>query len=75
MSAKYQAYPEYKYSGVEWMEELPVNWIATSLKRYCNVTDGSHHSPKIQSNGKPFISVTDVGINDINFEDSKKNFN
>jgi len=72
MSAKYQAYEEYKDSGVEWIEELPVNWVATALKRYCNVTDGSHHSPKIQSNGKPFISVTDVGVNDINFEDSKK---
>ncbi|NOQ36877.1 MAG: restriction endonuclease subunit S, partial [Methylococcaceae bacterium] len=72
MANKYQAYAEYKDSGVEWLGDIPENWLATFLKRYCNVTDGSHHSPLVQSSGEPFISVTDVGVNTINFDDCKK---
>ena len=69
---KYQAYPEYKDSGVEWLDKIPNHWIKASLKMYCHVTDGSHHSPTIQSSGEPFVSVTDVGVNTINFEDCKR---
>ncbi|EPA8592119.1 restriction endonuclease subunit S [Vibrio parahaemolyticus] len=69
---KYQAYPEYKDSGVEWLGEIPSFWRCTRLKRYCKVTDGSHHSPKIEADGYPFISVTDVGLNSINFSDAKR---
>ena len=72
LSGKYKAYSKYKDSGVEWLGLLPINWVNTSVKRYCSVTDGSHHSPKTQSSGMPFVSVTDVGVNEINFEDSKK---
>ena len=70
--AKYQQYAEYKDSGVEWLGEIPRDWMATELKRNCKVTDGSHHSPAIEVEGLPFISVTDVGVNKINFIDSKK---
>ena len=69
---KYQAYPEYKDSGVEWLDKIPNHWNKASLKMYCHVTDGSHHSPTIQSSGEPFVSVTDVGVNTINFEDCKR---
>lgn len=30
---KYQAYPEYRDSGVEWLGEIPLNWQVHSLKR------------------------------------------
>ena len=69
---RYKKYPKYKDSGVEWLGDVPEGWIIASLKRYCNVTDGSHHSPKVQDIGLPFISVTDVGDNSINFIDCKK---
>lgn len=72
MAGRYKAYPEYKDSGVEWLGHIPLNWKATKLKRYCKVTDGSHHSPKIESDGKPFVSVTDVGENFIDFYSAKK---
>jgi len=72
MAEKYLAYPEYKESGVEWLGEIPRDWMATELKRNCKVTDGSHHSPAIEVEGLPFVSVTDVGVNKINFIDSKK---
>ena len=70
--SKYKPYKDYKDSNVDWLGDIPSHWISTNLKRYCNVTDGSHHSPKIQENGYPFISVSDVGINSINFEAAKK---
>lgn len=72
MTGKYSAYPEYKKSGIEWLNCIPEHWIASELKRYCNVTDGSHHSPSIQVEGYPFISVTDVGENEIDFENCKR---
>jgi type I restriction enzyme S subunit len=30
--SKYQAYSEYKDSGVEWLGELPINWTASKIK-------------------------------------------
>lgn len=30
---KYQAYPEYKDSGVEWLADIPVNWYTEKTKR------------------------------------------
>ncbi|NVO99814.1 restriction endonuclease subunit S [Photobacterium damselae subsp. damselae] len=70
--SKYQPYPEYKDSEIEWLGTIPSHWVRTNLKRYCQVTDGSHHSPKIESDGYPFVSVTDVGVNTINFSDAKR---
>lgn len=32
MGDKYQAYPEYKNSGVEWIGEYPLNWNLTRVK-------------------------------------------
>jgi len=32
MSGKYQAYPEYKESGVEWVGDYPANWNLTRVK-------------------------------------------
>ncbi|HCE2835759.1 TPA: restriction endonuclease subunit S [Vibrio parahaemolyticus] len=72
MAGRYKAYAEYKNSGVKWLGNIPTHWNVSKLKRYCQVTDGSHHSPKIEVDGKPFVSVTDVGENSINFESSKK---
>ena len=63
---------EFKDSGVAWLGEIPEGWNISLLKRYCKITDGSHHSPKIQDSGYPFISVTDVGHNTIDFENCKK---
>jgi len=72
MVEKYKSYPEYKNSGVDWLGKIPTHFICTNLKRYCNTTDGSHHSPKIVSEGLPFVSVTDVSANNINFHEAKK---
>lgn len=72
MVGKYKAYPEYKDSGVKWLGKIPKHWEANKTKWYCKVTDGSHHSPDIQLKGYPFISVTDIGENKIDFCNAKK---
>ena len=30
--SKYQAYPEYRHTGVEWLPEMPLGWSVTKLK-------------------------------------------
>jgi len=40
MAVRYQAYPEYKDSGVEWLNELPVGWVSTTIKYGYEVTLG-----------------------------------
>tara|TARA_R110000851_G_scaffold210486_3_gene363005 strand:- start:33806 stop:35254 length:1449 start_codon:yes stop_codon:yes gene_type:complete len=36
-SSKYQAYPEYKHSGVEWVGDIPVDWLVTRLKYVASI--------------------------------------
>jgi restriction endonuclease S subunit len=35
--SKYQAYSEYKDSGVEWLGEVPVHWEVTRIKYHTNL--------------------------------------
>lgn len=37
--SKYQAYPEYKSSGVEWLENIPSHWETKPLKHLCSFND------------------------------------
>jgi type I restriction enzyme, S subunit len=67
-----EQYEKYKDSGVEWIGEIPEGWEVGLLKRYCNVTDGSHFSPKSQLTGRPYVSVKDVGVNYINLDNCNK---
>lgn len=32
MAGKYQAYPEYKDSGVEWLDKIPSHWVSVPIK-------------------------------------------
>ncbi|EIA1341698.1 restriction endonuclease subunit S [Vibrio parahaemolyticus] len=36
---KYQAYPEYNESGVEWLENIPSHWETKPLKHLCSFND------------------------------------
>ncbi|MBL1261735.1 MAG: restriction endonuclease subunit S [Thiotrichaceae bacterium] len=38
MVGKYQAYPEYKDSGVEWLGEVPAHWMLTRIKYVSELT-------------------------------------
>ncbi len=38
-AGKYNAYPEYKDSGVEWLEDVPKHWGSKPLKYLCSFND------------------------------------
>jgi type I restriction enzyme S subunit len=54
--------------------EIPEHWDVKKLKHITSkVTDGSHFSPPTESEGRFYISVTDITkSNSINFENSKR---
>ncbi|PMG79273.1 hypothetical protein BCU83_13730 [Vibrio breoganii] len=39
MTDRYKAYPEYKDSGVEWLEDIPTHWSSKALKFLCTYND------------------------------------
>ncbi len=67
-----KTYDSYKDSGIERIGEIPSHWQSGILKRFCNVTDGSHFSPKTQEVGFPYVSVKDIGINKIDLVNCKR---
>ncbi|EFN9747418.1 restriction endonuclease subunit S [Escherichia coli] len=44
---KYQAYPEYRDSGMEWCNELPLNWKKTKLRWLSNIFAGGTPSKNV----------------------------
>lgn len=45
MSGRYQAYPEYKDSGVEWLGRLPKYWDVVQIKHLSSVKRGASPRP------------------------------
>src|SRR5204863_2692264 len=37
----FRPYPEYKESGVEWLEAIPAHWTVTKVKRICTFAYGA----------------------------------
>ena len=61
-------YEAYKNSGVEWIGEIPEGWNVMRIKHLCDVTDGTHFSPKTTDVGKPYITVSNVRENNIDIQ-------
>jgi type I restriction enzyme, S subunit len=40
MIRTFKRYPEYKDSGVEWLGEIPANWVVKKWRYCCHVTEG-----------------------------------
>jgi type I restriction enzyme S subunit len=62
MSWKYQAYPEYKDSGVEWLGEIPVSWGLYRIQETADVIggfpfDSNRFDPEV---GTPLIRIRDI---------------
>lgn len=38
--ARYQMYPEYRDSGIEWLGEIPAHWDTVRLKLLCEINPG-----------------------------------
>ncbi len=69
-----QRYDEYKYSGIEWIGEIPKDWEVKKLK-YClraKITDGPHETPEFLSDGIPFLSVDGIQKGELVFDDCRK---
>ena len=61
-------YENYKDSGLEWLGIVPEHWEIIKVKYICNVTDGTHFSPATLSEGKPYITVSNVKDDFIDIE-------
>ncbi|MBU0673144.1 MAG: restriction endonuclease subunit S [Proteobacteria bacterium] len=70
MPGRYQSYPEYKDSGVEWLGNVPLVWKVLPLKFVSEnrVKDGPHETPKFIDEGVPFFSVDSIQDHQLIFE-------
>lgn len=59
-----------KYSGLEWLRDIPVTWNVRSLKRVLitPITDGPHETPTLYDEGVPFVSAESVKGGIINLD-------
>ncbi len=61
-----------KYSGVDWIGDIPREWKVAPLKTMLRLlTDGTHQTPTYISSGIPFISIKDMSSGYIDFSDTK----
>jgi type I restriction enzyme S subunit len=66
---RFRPYPEYRDSGVEWLEEVPESWVVKRVRQSCSrVTDGAHISPDTSAADLPFVSTVDIKHGGIDFE-------
>ena len=81
---KYQPYPDYKDSGVEWLGDVPFNWTVTKVKRFASFTTGwtpptgnelffggEHLWANISDIGEKFLSSTSKTITDAGIRATK----
>ena len=66
MTVKYQVYPEYKDSGVEWLGEVPNNWRVKKLKYICDVKTGTKDTVNAIDDGHYPFFVRSQTIEKIN---------
>jgi len=60
MTGRYQAYPDYKASGVEWLEEVPSHWNSKLLKFLC-----THNDEVINETTDPDYEIEYVDIGSV----------
>ena len=53
-------YETYKDSGIQWLGVIPSHWDTAKLGYKCAITDGTHFSPRTTSEGRPYITVSNV---------------
>ena len=65
---KYQAYPEYRDSGVEWLGEIPAHWETLQHKYVAYYTKGKNPSFLLDTptkNTLPYLSMDCLRNNSI----------
>ena len=66
LTKKYETYPEYKNSGIEWLGMIPKDWEAKKLKKLFDFQSGDGFPDNLQGgkNGSvPFLKVSDINGN------------
>lgn len=61
---RFKPYADYKDSGVDWLDEIPVHWTITVLKRVGGLQAGTgfpEEEQGLQAEGIPFYKVGDMG--------------
>ncbi|AMX06944.1 hypothetical protein A0R60_2668 [Enterobacter asburiae] len=59
-----------KYSGVEWLGNVPEHWLVCPIKHILSIpiTDGPHETPDFFDEGIPFISAEAISTGKIDFD-------
>ena len=61
-----------KDSDVEWLGDIPEGWGTSRLKYLTSqIVDGAHFTPTYVNNGVPFLRVTDIHCEEIDFANLK----
>lgn len=59
-------------TGVEWIGEIPIHWKIDKLKYLTSlIVDGTHVTPTYETNGVPFLRVTDIQEKNIDLKNVK----
>lgn len=66
---KYSAYPAYKDSGVEWLGEIPEDWLPIRIKYITYILRGKfthrpRNDPRLYDGNYPFIQTGDIAAAD-----------
>ncbi|WP_041607051.1 restriction endonuclease subunit S [Halanaerobium praevalens] len=72
---EYKRYEEYQDSGIEWIADIPKNWIISKIKYLVKepVSDGPHETPDyVYDNGVPFLSVDSIQNGKLVFENCRQ---
>lgn len=69
---KYQPYPEYKDSGVEWLGDIPIHWIVRRLKHTASIQSGIPKGKNLTDKttiSVPMLRVANVQDGYLNLDD------
>ena len=70
--SRYQRYPEYRDSGVEWIGEIPGHWKVTKIRFYYDVQLGKMLQPESKTESDveiKYLKAQHVQWNQINHDD------
>ncbi|RXN73422.1 restriction endonuclease subunit S [Providencia rettgeri] len=70
MAGRYKAYPEYKDSGIDWIKDIPLNWMVISLRHLISsIKNGSTETQIEKSAESVAISrIETISTGDLNMD-------
>ena len=72
MTGRYQAYPEYRYSGVKWLGDVPISWDVIPLKHLAELNPKkSGIKEKKMSELCSFLPMEKLKLNSLKLDEMK----